>query len=362
MRVSILVGAIAVVAMTFSIRVVAQGNRPSSERKGATGTASSLSSDKTESPGWTRKTPWGDPDLQAIWNDSTATPMQRDRKYGTRATFTDEEFAVIMAAAEKVARQRRSETNGAASSTRGLEGGNSIWVEVGKPLRQTSLIIDPPNGRLPPYTPSTAQELAERTRLEKEPRLDSSLWTQFSQQTRCIGRGLPAMMHPTTYNNNYQIIQAPGYVVIFSEMIHEARIIPLDGRPHLNSAIRQWIGDSRGRWEGQTLVVDTINFTADSEPMGRLMGLVSLKGSDAKLTERFTRTSATDMQYQYTLDAPGMFTSSITARIPFSTTVAADRIMEYACIEGDRSMALQIKGLITVAKAKNSLTAGSTPR
>ena len=175
-----------------------------------------------------------------------------------------------MAAAEKVARQRRSETDGRERSARGLEGGDSIWVEVGKPLRRTSLIIDPPNGRLPPYTPEAQQELAERTRLEKEPRLDSSLWKQFAQQTRCIARGLPAMMHPTTYNNNYQIIQAPGYVVIFSEMIHEARIIPLDGRPHLDPVIKQWIGDSRGHWEGQTLFVETINFHPESEPMEEL--------------------------------------------------------------------------------------------
>jgi hypothetical protein len=336
-----------IIGLTLAAQAAAQGTAPASKPGDPTST----------SAGWAKKTPWGDPDLQAIWNDSTATPMQRNPKYGTRATFSDEEYAQIVAAAEKVARQRRSETEGQA---RGLEGGNSIWVEVGNPLNRTSLIIEPSNGRLPPYTAAAQQELDERTRLEIEPRMDSSLWKQFSQQTRCIGRGLPAMMHPTTYNNNYQIIQAPGYVVIFSEMIHEARIIPLDGRPHLDPAIKQWIGDSRGRWEGQTLVVETTNFHPDSEPMGRLLGLVSLRGGEAKLTEWFTRTSATEMSYHYTLVAPGNYTAPITALIPFTTTVAADRIMEYACIEGDRSMGLQIKGLIADHRKKNSAAAPAT--
>jgi hypothetical protein len=348
MRMGLTVGLVAIVAMGTSTRIEAQGATAPFQLTGQAGAASS---------GWSGRTSWGDPDLQAIWNDSTATPMQRNPKYGTKATFTDEEYAALVAAAEKVARQRRSETDGTRRSARGLEGGDSLWVEVGKPLRRTSLIIDPPNGRLPPFTPEAQQELAERTRLEKEPRLDSSLWKQFAQQTRCIARGLPAMMHPTTYNNNYQIVQAPGYVVIFSEMIHEARIILLDGRPHLDPAIKQWGGDSRGRWEGLTLVVETTNFHPESEPMGRLLGLVSLRGGEAKLTERFTRTSATEMDYQYTLEAPTIYTAPITAVIPFTSTVAADRIMEYACIEGDRSMGLQIKGLISEIQKRGPTTA-----
>jgi hypothetical protein len=155
-------------------------------------------------------------------------------------------------------------------------------------------------------------------------------------------------MHPTCYNNNYQIVQAPGFVVILSEMIHEARIIRLDNRPHLDPAIKLWMGDSRGRWEGQTLVVETTNFHPDSEPMTT----ASLRGVDAKVTERFTRISATELDYRYTLEAPSIYTRSISASIPMTTTVAAKRIMEYACIEGDRSMALSIRGTFATAQKK----------
>ena len=224
----------------------------------------------------------------------------------------------------------------------------TVAPEMGKPLRRTSLIIDPPDGRLPPLTPEAQRELAEKQRLEKEPRFDSSLWTKYRVRTRCIARGVPAIMHPTCYNNNYQIVQAPGYVVILSEMIHEARIILLDGRAHVDPAIKLWMGDSRGRWEGQTLVVQTTNFHPDSEPMTT----ASLRGVDAKVTERFTRISATELAYQYTLEAPSIYTRPISASIPMTTTVAAQRIMEYACIEGDRSMALSIRGTFATVQKK----------
>ena len=155
-------------------------------------------------------------------------------------------------------------------------------------------------------------------------------------------------MHPTCYNNNYQIVQAPGYVVILSEMIHEARIILLDGRAHVDPAIKLWMGDSRGRWEGQTLVVQTTNFHPDSEPMTT----ASLRGVNAKVTERFTRISATELAYRYTLEAPSIYTRPISASIPMTTTVAAQRIMEYACIEGDRSMALWMRGTLLPSKRR----------
>jgi hypothetical protein len=287
--------------------------------------------------GWSKRTPWGDPDLQAIWNDATETPLQRDPKFGTRTILTDEEYAE----AEKraVARQER--------------GAGTVQPEVGKPLRRTSLIVDPPDGRLPPLTPEAAQELKEKARLENEPRMDSSLWRKYRVRTRCIARGVPAIMHPTCYNNNYQIVQAPGYVAILSEMIHEVRIIVLDQRPHLDPAIKLWVGDSRGHWEGETLVVETTNFHPDSEPMTT----ASLRNADAKVIERFTRVSATDLNYQYTLEAPSIYTKPITAVIPMTTTVAANRIMEYACIEGERSMALSIRGTLAIAKKKAAAVA-----
>ena len=350
MRMNRTVGLIAIAAIGLSTQARAQGTLPSPQPANPA-VASSLLADQagTTSAGWAKKTPWGDPDLQAIWNDATETPLQRDPKFGTRATLTDEEYAEAVKAFIK--QQQRA----ASVST-------TVAPEMGKPLRRTSLIIDPPDGRLPALTPEAQQELAERQKLETEPRFDSSLWKKYRVRTRCIARGVPAIMHPTCYNNNYQIVQAPGYVVIFSEMIHEARIILLDGRPHLDAAIKQWGGDARGHWEGQTLVVETTNFHPDSEPMTT----ASLRGGDAKVTERFTRISATDLDYQYTFVAPTIYTRPITASIPMTTELAADRIMEYACIEGDRSMALSIRGTIAIAQKKNSSAAapaggGNTP-
>jgi hypothetical protein len=315
------VGLVALVAVAISTQTGAQGTVPAT--KPAVASA------------WTQRTAWGDPDLQAIWNDATETPLQRNPKYGLRETLNDEEYAEVLKAYEKELQRV------AAVST-------TVAPEMGKPLRRTSLIVDPPDGRLPPLTPEAQRELAEQQRLEKEPRFDSSLWTKYRVRTRCIARGVPAIMHPTCYNNNYQIVQAPGYVVILSEMIHEARIILLDNRPHLDPAIKLWMGDSRGRWEGQTLVVETTNFHPDSEPMTT----ASLRGVDAKVTERFTRLSATELDYRYTLEAPSIYTKPISASIPMTTTVAAKRIMEYACIEGDRSMVLSIRGTFATVQKK----------
>jgi hypothetical protein len=315
------VGLVALVAVAISTQTGAQGTVP------ATKPATSST--------WTQRTPWGDPDLQAIWNDATETPLQRNPKYGLRETLSDEEYAEVLKAYEQELQRVASVST-------------TVAPEMGKPLRRTSLIVDPPDGRLPPLTPEAQRELAEKQRLEKEPRFDSSLWTKYRVRTRCIARGVPAIMHPTCYNNNYQIVQAPGFVVILSEMIHEARIIRLDNRPHLDPAIKLWMGDSRGRWEGQTLVVETTNFHPDSEPMTT----ASLRGVDAKVTERFTRISATELDYRYTLEAPSIYTRPITASIPMTTTVAAKRIMEYACIEGDRSMALSIRGTFATVQKK----------
>ena len=321
MRMNATIGLVAIVATAISTQSGAQGTVPASK--------------PVASSSWTQRTPWGDPDLQAIWNDATETPLQRNPKYGLRESLTDEEYAEVLKAYEKEVQRA-----GSVSTT--------VAPEMGKPLRRTSLIVDPPDGRLPPLTPEAQRELAEKQRLEKEPRFDSSLWTKYRVRTRCIARGVPAIMHPTCYNNNYQIVQAPGYVVILSEMIHEARIILLDRRAHVDPAIKLWMGDSRGRWEGQTLVVETTNFHPDSEPMTT----ASLRGVDAKVTERFTRISATELDYQYTLEAPSIYTRPISASIPMTTTVAAQRIMEYACIEGDRSMALSIRGTFATVQKK----------
>src|ERR1700679_3595816 len=198
---------------------------------------------------WTPpKTPWGDPDLQGMWPGNMGVPLQRPEKLGTRTTLTDEEFAQKEAQAKKQAQADSQSTS--ASDSVGI-GPPSYWVERGTPTRQTSLIIDPPNGRLPPLT-AEEQELRKTARGGKgfpgEWRGEANSYDDLNIYYRCVTRGVLGSMIPVVYNNGNEILQAPGVVIIRNEMIHEARIITLDGRPHLNSNIRQYMGDSRGHW------------------------------------------------------------------------------------------------------------------
>ena len=207
---------------------------------------------------------------------------------------------------------------------------NEFWRDRGNNVvadRRTSLISDPPDGRVPPLTPE-AQKHAEETRAWMLAHATDGPEGRTLAE-RCISwttAGPP--MLPGPYNNDFQIFQAPGYVVILNEMIHDARTIPLDGRPHVSQNIREWLGDSRGHWEGNTLVVDTTNFIRE----------YSFRGSDANLhvTERFTRTSPDVIQYEFTIDDPTAFTRPWTARIPLNKT--AGPVYEYACHEGNYAM------------------------
>ncbi len=187
-------------------------------------------------------------------------------------------------------------------------------------------MVDPPDGRVPPLTPDGQTRATARARRGYDSWEDRSLWE------RCITLGLP--MVPGPYNNNYQILQTPGYVVILHEMIHDARIIPLDGRPHVGQNVRQWFGDSRGRWEGATLIVDTTNFTDKVSYRGSTEGL--------HLIERFTRTDAGTVRYEFTIDDPATFTKKWTAAIPMAKT--DDQIFEYACHEGNYGMVNLLSG------------------
>jgi hypothetical protein len=324
------------------------------------GPKAQTSRDASPASSWTKKTPWGDPDLQAIWNNGTATPLQRDPKLGTKEFWTAEEFE----AAKKAAASRQA---GETEEQRkvGLGAGPTFWYEIGQPHLRTSLIIDPPNGRLPAYAPQAQKYVAERNKNLEEIPLGEFLWKHQGQWVRCITRGVPNGMIPTVYNNNYQFIQLPGYVVIHQEMIHNTRVIPLDGRPRLAPEIKEWDGDSRGRWEGQTLVVETTNFHPEAEfnsAAGGTAGAIPL-GPGATVTERFTRQSATNMDYVFTVNAPATFVSPFTVSIPMNTTAASDRIMEYACIEGDRSVPLTVTALLALKAAgkKGELPGPPTP-
>jgi hypothetical protein len=291
---------------------------------------------------WTPpKTPWGDPDLQGMWPGNMGVPLQRPESLGTRTTLTDAEFAQKEAQARKQAEADSEST--AASDSKTTIGPPSYWVERGTPTRQTSLIIDPPNGRLPPLT-------AEEQKLRKEARGGKGFPGEWRGQAdsfddlniyyRCITRGVLGSIIPVVYNNGNEILQAPGLVIIRNEMIHETRIIPLDGRPHLSPTIRQYMGDSRGRWEGNTLVIETTNFT-DRDAIGSngagYPGDPGHHSADLKLTERLTRVGADALNYQATIDDSKTWTQPWTILIPLSRN---DRyqLLEYACHEGNIAM------------------------
>ena len=290
------------------------------------------------------RTPWGDPDLQGIWNNGTSTPFARDPQFGDREYLTDEELAAAKAqAANRLVPETVEQTRAAQAEGDNVGTGTAFWFEISDPNGRTSSIYDPPDGRLPSTTPEFQAQQAERQRLAREPRLDKSMWERQNIWVRCITRGQPAGTVPVVYNNNYQIVQAPGYVVLYQEMVHTMRIIPMDGRPHLDDKIRSFEGDPRGHWEGDTLVVETTNFHPNAEVNN---GQPSPGGKPYKVTQKFTRISETEMDYRFTLDAPSVYTRPFSAAIPMTSRAAPSRMSEYACVEGDSSTRLTITGLV----------------
>jgi hypothetical protein len=267
---------------------------------------------------WTAaKTPWGDPDLQGTWTNTTTTPFERPADLQGKEVLTDAELETR----DREVAARVSFDNKPRPGNPG--GYNEFWVERGRLSKQTSLVIDPPDGRVPALTPEAQKRVQDRAAWRKEHPADS--WEDTGLFTRCLTRGMPSGMIPGFYNHNYQIFQSPGWVAIHLEMIHETRLVPVDGRSHVGSNIRQWMGDGRGRWEGNTLVVETTNFTDKSEFRGT--------GANLRLVERFTRVGPDAIDYQFTVDDPTVFTRPWTASIPMSAL--DERIFEYACHEGN---------------------------
>jgi hypothetical protein len=280
------------------------------------------------------RTPWGDPDLQGVWSIATITPFERPATLAGKPVLTEEEAAELEQQTLKTTNQDRRD--GAGTDVDLARAYNDFWWDRGTKVvstRQTSLVVDPPDGRVPALTADGQKRATARAARGYDSWEDRSLWE------RCITRGLP--MIPGPYNNNYQILQTPGYVVILHEMIHDARIIPLDGRPHISPAIRQWFGDSRGRWENNTLVVTTTNFTDKISFRGSTEGL--------HLIERFTRTDAGTVKYEFTIDDPKTFTKKWTAAIPMTNT--DEQIFEYACHEGNYGIVNLLSGARAQEKA-----------
>ncbi len=281
------------------------------------------------------RTPDGHPDLQGVWNNSTQTPLQRPAALGTKQFYTDDELAAL--------RLRDHDADALPSGDPGTY--NQFWWEEGGFLKQTSLVVDPPNGRIPLLTPE-----GERRRAALRARgLDGSdNPEERNLAERCITRGAPKL--PGGYNNNFQIVQTPGYVMILQEMIHEARIIPLDGRPHASPAITSYLGDSRGRWEGDTLVVETSNFRRNvDETSYNCCGGAS---DHLSIIERFTLVANDSIEYRYTVNDPTMFTGPWTVSLPMRRVDGS--IYEYACHEGNSAM----EGILRGGRAEERRAAG----
>jgi len=277
--------------------------------------------------------PDGRPDLQGIWNFSSLTPLERPAQFAGKPILTDAEAAEFeRQTLERIDADRRRDTADADVA----QAYNNAWYDRGTRVvgtKRSSLIIDPPDGRIPSLTASgravaAARAAARRGRGSADGPEDRS----FAERCLLFNAGPPLL--PGPYNNNLQIVQTRDYVEIANEMIHDVRIVPLDGRPHLPPAIRRWQGDPRGRWEGDTLVVETTNF-------GDRPGF---RGSDAqlRLVERFRRIDAKTLDYQFTVDDPSVFSRPWTVSLPM--TASDGPIYEYACHEANYAMTGILRG------------------
>lgn len=316
---------------------------------GQTPTASNAKSTPPASTWMPPRTADGQPDLSGVWANNAATPLERPKELADRPFLTDEEVAGLKERAaglfglnggdaafgDSVYQAALADLK--AFKSRSVTGDySSVWMVEREFENRTSLIVDPSDGRVPPLTPDAQQRqaatAAARQRLPSGPE-------DVSLQVRCITYGVPRVGGLAAgYNSYYQISQAPGYVVIAMEMIHDARIIPLDGRPHLPQSVRLWHGDSRGRWEGNTLVVDTTNFSAKSNFMGA--------SAQLHLVERFTRVAPDVIEYEITVSDPTTWTRPWTSMIRLKQS--QDAVYEYACHEGNQSL----EGILRGARAE----------
>jgi hypothetical protein len=279
----------------------------------------------------TSRLPWGDPDLEGIWTNATLTTLQRAPELGTKAFFTADEAAAWD-------KQRVQATNADRPLRAGEVGAyNDAFFERGTrgvKSRRTSLIIDPPDGRIPAFTPEAQHKVDARTKHEAVSPADRPEDRWLTE--RCILFGATVPMLPEPYNNNYRIIQSPGYVTILVEMNHDARVIPLDNRPPLSPRVQQWIGDSRGRFEGNTLVVETRNLKFNEKSRFGVGYLNGLSDENLRVVERFTRTDANTLTYQATIDDPTVFVKPWTVEISMDRTEGP--LYEVACHEGNYGM------------------------
>jgi hypothetical protein len=271
--------------------------------------------------------PDGKPDLQGVWNFSSATPLERPAEFAGRDVLSDEEAARV--------EQRAVERRRGHGPSDHLYNTPPQWLDNGTRVvntRRSSLLIDPPDGSFPPMRAGGVKRQADLAEARSALHGPESL----NSWERCITRGFPAVMIPSIQNNNLRILQTPGYIAVVTEMIHEARIIPTDGRPFVSEKLRQWTGDSRGRWEGDTLVIETSRFSDQADflapPGSRFVGA----GMQLHLVERLRRTDAQSIDYQLTVEDPATWARPWTLAFPLVKT--DNLIYEYACHEGNYNM------------------------
>ncbi|MGH9387146.1 MAG: hypothetical protein ACRD2N_22990 [Vicinamibacterales bacterium] len=316
-----------------------------------TRTANTAVAAAADAKAWTvPRTSWGHPDFQAIWSTATITPFERPAETSGKAFLTASEAAEFERQTMVSSNRDRRDGGAEADVARAY---NEFWWDRGTkvvPTLRTSLVVDPPDGRIPALTPEAQKRVDEAAAARKlhpaDNPEDRNVWE------RCITRGVPTAMLPQPYNNNYQIFQTSDHVVILAEMIHDARVIPLDGRPHLPSRVRTWLGDSVGKWEGDTLVVETTNFTDK----------FSYRGSSEhmRLVERLTRTADDILMYQVTIDDPAAFTRPWTVELPARRSL--EPMYEYACHEANYGLEGILKGHRAEERVAAEATAKKTPK
>ena len=327
-------------------RSQASGSKPAAPR--------TIKSAGTWSP---PRTPWGDPDIEGKWpgTDYVGVPLQRPRNLGTRNELTDEEFTARLAAFQRQAEEDAADFHIDQLTpeliARGTVGGPVSppphWLERGTPVRQASLIVDPADGQIPPLSEEGQRRAAARQRA-RAGRGAADSYEDRSLYDRCITRGVLGSILPVIYNNGNQIIQAPGWVAIRNEMIHETRIIPLDGRPHLPiRAFHNYMGDSRGHWEGNTLVVETTNLDGRTGVGGN--GGANVYSEKARIVERFTRTAPDTLRYEATIDDPATWTRPWTISFPWRLDPNYG-LYEYACHEGNYAL----RNILSGARAEEA--------
>jgi hypothetical protein len=291
----------------------------------------------------------GRPDFNGVWSFATLTPLERPAELAGKATLTEAEAAAV----EKrtLETQNRDRRDGEVDA-RGSDGRtdldrayNQFWWDYGTKVvgtRRTSLVVDPPDGRVPPLLPDAARRMAARAAVESGTPNGPEDRPLRERCLNILTAGPP--MLPGPYNNNVQLFQTPGLVAIHSEMIHDTRLVPIGDQPHLQSTIRQWLGDSRATWNGDTLVIDTTNFT----------GKTAFRGSsaDLHLIERFTRVSGDTLLYEFTVSDPAAWARPWSVALPM--TKSADKIYEYACHEGNVGLASILAGARAQERASRS--------